>query len=227
METDSNHRLYYKLPSHLERHYKRVLAFKTERSTVLMGTNATALKAFHDLLAGSDNTVETLAAQTVPELPAGLKDHCYSEDGEFLQILSIIFILIHCLEFSRLDTDTNPSRHSTNMISSNEPELSIPMQIDNLNALSLPADQCQEQSTEEATTNLPVALAASHTQQLTLDFSRLLVGPSTAGSREPVPCTSKSVRRCALCVSTDCPRRFNCKGSGGRHLCQCKHPSVD
>jgi hypothetical protein len=80
-EVDSNKRLYYKLPSQLERHHKRILAWKSERSTLLMGGNAAALKPFCDLLT-NDNTTTTLPAQLPPEILAGEKDHCYNEEGK-------------------------------------------------------------------------------------------------------------------------------------------------
>lgn len=85
-ETDANKRYYYKLPSHLERHFKRTLEYKSELSTLLMGTNAAALKPFHDLLAASDNYTVTLDAQMVPEfvpkIPIGEVDKCYRQNGK-------------------------------------------------------------------------------------------------------------------------------------------------
>jgi hypothetical protein len=80
-EVDSNKRLYYKLPSQLERHHKKTLAWKSERSTLLMGGNAAALKPFRNLLT-NDNTTTTLPAQLPPEFLAGEKDHCYNEEGK-------------------------------------------------------------------------------------------------------------------------------------------------
>jgi hypothetical protein len=80
-KVDSNKWLYYKLPSQLGWHHKRILAWKSECSTLLMGGNAAALKPFHDLLT-NDNTTTTLSAQIPPELLAGEKDHCYNEEGK-------------------------------------------------------------------------------------------------------------------------------------------------
>jgi hypothetical protein len=53
-ETDSNKRLYYKLPPQLERHHKRTLAWSSECSMVLLGSNAEALQPFRDLLAANN-----------------------------------------------------------------------------------------------------------------------------------------------------------------------------
>ncbi|KAF8995410.1 hypothetical protein BDZ89DRAFT_1149619 [Hymenopellis radicata] len=48
--TDSNQRLYYKLPAQLELHHKKTILWKSERSTMLFGQNVAALKAFTDIL---------------------------------------------------------------------------------------------------------------------------------------------------------------------------------
>jgi len=79
-ETDSSKRIYYKLPSQLERHHKKALTWKSECSTMFLGGNADALKSFRDLLS-NDNTTGTLAPAPLPELPRGVKDDCYQERG--------------------------------------------------------------------------------------------------------------------------------------------------
>jgi len=81
-ETDSSKRIYYKLPSQLEQHHKKTLTWKSERSTMFLGGNAAALKPFRDLLS-SDNTTETLAPASLPEVPGGVKDDCYQEKGQY------------------------------------------------------------------------------------------------------------------------------------------------
>ena len=68
-KVDSNKHLYYKLPSQLKQHHKRILAWKSEHSTLLMGGNAAALKPFCNLLT-NDNTTTTLPAQLPPEILA-------------------------------------------------------------------------------------------------------------------------------------------------------------
>jgi hypothetical protein len=82
-ETDSNKRLYYKLPSHLERHYKRTLLWKSERATVMMGSNAAALKPFKDLLASNNDSTVELAARELPGIPLGEEDRCFNQNGKF------------------------------------------------------------------------------------------------------------------------------------------------
>jgi len=58
--TNSNQRLYYKLPGQLEAHHKNIIASKTARSTRLLGQNAAALQAFTDILTAEENSVITL-----------------------------------------------------------------------------------------------------------------------------------------------------------------------
>ena len=77
-ETDSNKRIYYKVPSQLlEKHYKKTVAWRTTRSTVMMGSNAAALEPLRQVLA-KPNTTTVLHAQSLP-------DHCYSEQGKYTE----------------------------------------------------------------------------------------------------------------------------------------------
>ncbi len=64
--TDSNQRLYYKLPAQLELHHKKTILWNSERSTLLYGENAVVLKAFTDLLASDKNTTSILPAMPLP-----------------------------------------------------------------------------------------------------------------------------------------------------------------
>jgi hypothetical protein len=81
-ETDSSKRIYYKLPSQLERHHKKTLTWKSKCSTMFLGGNVTALKPFRDLLS-NNNVSETLAPAPLPEILRGVKDHCYQKQGNF------------------------------------------------------------------------------------------------------------------------------------------------
>jgi hypothetical protein len=81
-ETDSNKRIYYKVPSQLEKHYKKTVARRATRSTVMMGSNAAALEPLRQLLA-EPNTTTVLHARSLP-------DHCYSEQGK--NTVRLVFI---------------------------------------------------------------------------------------------------------------------------------------
>lgn len=63
---DTNRRLYYKLPAQLEAHHKKTILWKSERSTLFMGQNAIALKAFADIINSDENSTTTLPAVPLP-----------------------------------------------------------------------------------------------------------------------------------------------------------------
>ena len=72
MQTDLNKQPYYKLLPQLEQHHKRTLAWSSERSTVLMGSNAEVLQPFRDLLAASNKEDRrVLTALPFPDIPQG------------------------------------------------------------------------------------------------------------------------------------------------------------
>lgn len=64
--TDSDRRLYYKLPGQLEAHHKKTILFKSELSTLYFGPNAVALTAFADLIASEENSAITLPPILLP-----------------------------------------------------------------------------------------------------------------------------------------------------------------
>lgn len=78
-ESDVQKRLYFKLPYHLERHHKDVLVWKSERTTMSMGVNASAFKVFQDLLANSNDTAIMPAAL---EMPNALINEEHQDVGE-------------------------------------------------------------------------------------------------------------------------------------------------
>ncbi|KAJ7127644.1 hypothetical protein C8R44DRAFT_733092 [Mycena epipterygia] len=72
--TDSNQRLYYKLPLQLETHHK-VLSWNSERSTLANGINFTARKPLLNILNSADNHIDVLPAIPLPEsVPDGEVD---------------------------------------------------------------------------------------------------------------------------------------------------------
>ncbi|KAJ7107540.1 hypothetical protein C8R44DRAFT_885526 [Mycena epipterygia] len=73
--TDSNQRLYYKLPLQLETHHKKVLSWNSERSTLANGINFTARKPLLNILNSADNHIDVLPAIPLPEsVPDGEVD---------------------------------------------------------------------------------------------------------------------------------------------------------
>ncbi|KAJ6490305.1 hypothetical protein C8R47DRAFT_1273319 [Mycena vitilis] len=73
--TDSNQRLYYKLPHQLEAHHKKTILWTSERATLASGSNFTARKALIAILEAPDNYANVLPALQLPEpLPDGELD---------------------------------------------------------------------------------------------------------------------------------------------------------
>lgn len=72
--TDSNLRLYYKLPQQLEAHHKKTILWTSERSTLAAGSNFTARKALLDIL-NADSNVDVLPAIPLPDGELDLSSH--------------------------------------------------------------------------------------------------------------------------------------------------------
>lgn len=73
--TDSNQRLYYKLPQQLEAHHKKTLLWNSERATLASGGNFTARKALVAILEAPDDYADVLPAMPLPEpIPDGELD---------------------------------------------------------------------------------------------------------------------------------------------------------
>ncbi|KAJ7208897.1 hypothetical protein GGX14DRAFT_395522 [Mycena pura] len=92
-ETDSNKHIYYKFPCQLEHHHKKVLLSKSQRSTLLMGSNADALKPFFDLLTNT----EPGTAPAALDIPEGATDTSLSlSDFENLDLTVLDTLNLMC-----------------------------------------------------------------------------------------------------------------------------------
>lgn len=73
--TDSNLRLYYKLPQQLEAHHKKTILWKSECATLSDGSNFAGRKQLLDILNSPDNYADTIPAIPLPEpMPDGELD---------------------------------------------------------------------------------------------------------------------------------------------------------
>ncbi|KAJ6557976.1 hypothetical protein B0H19DRAFT_1291330 [Mycena capillaripes] len=73
--TDSNQRLYYKLPQHLEAHHKKTLLWNSECATLASGSNFAARKALIEILEAPENHTDVLPALPLPgPIPDGEVD---------------------------------------------------------------------------------------------------------------------------------------------------------
>jgi hypothetical protein len=65
--TDSNQRLYYKVPLQLETHHKKSILLTSERSTLAAGSNFISHQPFLDIITADDNYVHALPANPLPD----------------------------------------------------------------------------------------------------------------------------------------------------------------
>lgn len=68
--TDSNQRLYYKVPQQLAAHHKKTILWGSERSTLADGVNFAARKPLLEILNSEDNHVNVVPAIPLPEAVA-------------------------------------------------------------------------------------------------------------------------------------------------------------
>jgi hypothetical protein len=65
--TESNQRLYYKIPLQLEVYHKKSILWASERSTLADGSNFAALKPFLSIINAKDNYANVLPAISLPD----------------------------------------------------------------------------------------------------------------------------------------------------------------
>ncbi|KAK6974969.1 hypothetical protein R3P38DRAFT_3295937 [Favolaschia claudopus] len=78
--TDSNMRLYYKIPQELEALHKKLILWSSEKSTLAAGANFTARQAFADILNAEDNLTDALPAIQFEPQPDGELDLSVTHD---------------------------------------------------------------------------------------------------------------------------------------------------
>ncbi|KAJ3710654.1 hypothetical protein C8R42DRAFT_729099 [Lentinula raphanica] len=231
-ESDSNKRLYYKLPTQLERHHKRTIAWKSERSTVMMGSNMMALAPFRDLLTAEDgnNAAMTIPARPLPEtiVPPGASDHSYNED-DFYQIDAPTDAPE--TSFTTSAAASNISQATTNTIADDNDDETpdddqhvSPLVAVHGNTLGQgPHSSSLEHVDQHHSMDIDVD---NHTNAPPLQQAQLMFASSSHASP---PINLQSVQRgarCAVCVKALCPRRFECDGRGRREFCKCGHPKL-
>ncbi|KAJ6549360.1 hypothetical protein B0H10DRAFT_2242914 [Mycena sp. CBHHK59/15] len=67
--TESNLRLYYKIPQQLEAHHKKTILWSSERSTLAAGANFAARQEFVDILNAESNSANVLPAIQLTAVP--------------------------------------------------------------------------------------------------------------------------------------------------------------
>ncbi|KAJ7474233.1 hypothetical protein FB451DRAFT_1398222 [Mycena latifolia] len=207
--TDSNLRIYCKLPQQLEAHHKKTILWKSERSTLATGSNFTARKPLLDLLNSADNYVDTLPAIPLPDA---------APDGE----------LDFSIEVYNDPTSFNPMAEMPAEGEGGDSEFlqwdhgdesgDDPASQDPIESAVVPQSQPMQSAPPFAPQPGLFAPLIRPVQQA------LLPGASAPGRTNSKP--KASPRRCALCVNVLCYKRATCKGKGGQHWCTCGHPPM-
>ncbi|KAF9052488.1 hypothetical protein BDZ89DRAFT_1032535 [Hymenopellis radicata] len=226
---DTSRRLYYKLPAQLELHHKKTILWKSERSTLFMGENAIALKAFTDLIASDDNSTATLPAMTLPGNETDDAFRTLQDIREQLDLDSFDGIGHHLtahLDADDEQTDIIPMAEgggSTDMdVSPSREESGSQLDVETHHQGG--GDDMEVDSSGGTQAVIPLA----STSRAHIFQQQMLQNDGTLGPRrEPtVAASGKKKGRCAVCTKVMCSRRADCPGKGGRELCRCGHPAL-
>ncbi|KAJ6489576.1 hypothetical protein C8R47DRAFT_1124811 [Mycena vitilis] len=193
--TDSNQRLYYKLPHQLEAHHKKTILWTSERATLASGSNFTARKALIAILEAPDNYANVLPALRPPEaLPDGELDLSIGGSNDLLSFNTMA-------EPPALGepTDSDFFEFEPGPTLAEIPSVQVAFQI--------------------PTTIVPPVVQMAPRQPR---IERQVLFP---GATAPVASTNKRAeKRCAPCSKAYCERRLKCNGRGKQTLCGCGHP---
>ncbi|KAJ7215023.1 hypothetical protein GGX14DRAFT_696572 [Mycena pura] len=182
--------------SDLEQHHKKVLLYKSQQSTMFMGSNADALKPFRDMLR---DTVPGSAPPAL-EVPEGATDTSLSAE----ELTNLDLNLLDTLNIQR-SKDAPPIPTSTpesegTVEQSESIHLHATLQV---NLTQLPTPQ---------PASAPSRVVALQQTMLTNDGSASML-------IQPTPDTSKPGDRCARCAFAYCRQRHTCPGRGNRTKC--------
>ncbi|KAJ7141481.1 hypothetical protein C8R44DRAFT_727065 [Mycena epipterygia] len=196
--TDSNQRLYYKLPQQLEAHHKKTILWSSERSTLADGLNFAARKPLLDLLNSDENYVNVLPAIPLP-------------DGELDLSISGS---IDSTSFDRMSAlPVSPSNSAF-----------IENESGNMDSITFNNTfQPPPLELQDVEMSPPKTVAQSAPPVQSAKYQLLLPGasPPTAEAE-----SSKSGDRCAVYVKAYCVKRHKCPGKGVRKSCRCGHPAL-
>ncbi|KAF8166312.1 hypothetical protein K438DRAFT_1984356 [Mycena galopus ATCC 62051] len=192
--TDSNQRLYYKLPLQLETHHKKTILCKSEVATLAGGTNFAARAPLLAMLNSPSNYADSLPALHLP-------------DGE-LDLSVPGPDAVDPRSFNPMATLPAPGEHSDSNFVNHTLVAEFHNVFHNLNT--------EDTDPDDATLEIDApqfVLPVLH--QMLLPGA----GPAASGSvKRP------AADRCAVCVFSYCPKHHDCPGKGNRTCCRCPHP---
>ncbi|KAJ7217246.1 hypothetical protein GGX14DRAFT_391054 [Mycena pura] len=195
-KTDSNKCIYYKFPCQLEHHHKKVLLSKSQRATLLMGSNADALQPFFNLLTNT----EPGTAPAALDVPEGAIDTSLSlSDFKNLDLTVLDTLNLMCPH----DAAPIPTSSTTTEL--------LAMSLNSLNMVIDPSEYIGNSSavqlgrplTMQVSEPTPTPVAASQQATLVTEQSTALlsIGPSSTSLPDSDPSKRRGNR--SQCHSAD------------------------
>ncbi|KAJ7872089.1 hypothetical protein B0H13DRAFT_2280300 [Mycena leptocephala] len=213
--TDSNLRLYYKLPQQLEAHHKKTILWKSECATLSDGSNFAGRKQLLDILNSPDNYADTLPAIPRPEpMPDGELDLSIARYND-------------PTSFNPMAEQPAQGEAGDSEFPSRDHEFPLVDHLDESDSESALEDALQSipsQPMQSASNSTHIPLhSPSNRPHCSSNAANILTSCfCTAG-----PKSKTKTRHCALCAKAECNKRSTCPGSGKQSLCMCGHPLLN
>ncbi|KAE9397154.1 hypothetical protein BT96DRAFT_996110 [Gymnopus androsaceus JB14] len=212
--TDSNERLYYKLPEQLLRHHKKSLEWQTSRATMSLGANVEKVKDHLNTLNDSERV-----AYVLPAIP--LEDTSSQVDPTVDGLRGLDLTSFNPMALRRtdlqgqehFDADFECQPNPTTATDTVDPPPPHNEAHPATQPLLVPETETERAAQYQTTLSFRSTSAGSRQQTATIQ----------AGSKK------RKKRGCAVCCEFDCPQADSCDGSGGRDKCYtgpCNHPNI-
>ncbi|CAK5275411.1 unnamed protein product [Mycena citricolor] len=221
--TDTNQRLYYKIPPQLEAHHKRVIARSSELATLASGGNFAARQPFLNMLA---NTARMDAPAAI-RFPSGLHELDLSLEetydfGSFTAAAGIPIVPGHDVDYGAEDLPIPP------IVPANEVQRAEEVPNTRVIENSHLGPEIQDQAATVAQQFPQIGrFSAVPERQTKLAAPRFHpYQPQVMFQSQPAQSREAGDDRCALCTNDYCARRWLCKGKGNRSRCTCDHPKI-
>ncbi|KAF9065307.1 hypothetical protein BDP27DRAFT_1424992 [Rhodocollybia butyracea] len=238
--TDSNQRLYYKLPEQLQRHHKKSLEWQTSRATMSLGSNVEKVKDHLATLADPERVAHVLPAICLEDTSSQVDPTVDGLRGLDLTSFNPMALRYtdpqghehldadfeRTQQYQGFDPNTEPTS-TDNAIdpppSHNEADIRHTSSVDSAADFPPPRNEAHTAAQLIADTQVGIAqYQATLSFGFTSDYGQQTTA-TLAGSKK------RRKRGCAICREFDCPQADSCGGSGGRSKCYlgpCNHPNI-
>ncbi|CAK5273589.1 unnamed protein product [Mycena citricolor] len=214
--TDSNQRLYYKIPSQLEAHHKHVIAWSSELATLAIEGNFAVRKEFLNAL----KNTKPMGAPAAITFPPNNNEDIW--DGEVDLSIGGFY-------------DKNSFNPSTGIPApaTYNAELDFDEVSSKPNGIPAPSSSLViiEESSHHASsalsapTPLPSSMAVP-AMSTTMPIRQTVLLERFHPYNPELTVRNPKDDRCAVCMNDYCELRWSCPGKGNRSRCRCTHPPV-